>query len=542
MANFVWGAGGARMTPDEIAAERKVAQALMAQGMDYSPVQSWTQGAARVAQAMMGGLDYRMAGEAAKRNATADQELLAALLGGGGGAPAAQAPAAGPAAPSGVPMASTSGKVYANDELSPLDPPSGADRDMLVRTVLAEAGNQGQVGQQAVANVIRNRAVNGNFGGDTVPGVIQKPYQFEPHNTAGGRAKMAAIDPNSPAYAQAGQAVDAAYTGQDPTGGATHFYAPRTQAALGRSAPAWDNGRGVDIGDHRFFGGAGGPAVTAGMSPSDVSAQTRPGIPGSGPATAPAAAPAAAGMNPAIIQAITSPYASDGVRNIAKLMYQQQVKQADYDIQQRPDGTVIAVNKKNPSDMRVLDAPGAGAAAIQFEADKAAAVAKAKGEAEKAVGADTREKQEKQVANVVVQDIDRAVSLIDRSPFTTTGTVGPLMARIGGTDANNVRALVDTVKANAGFAELQKMRNNSPTGGALGNVSEREIAYLQATIGNMEQSQTAEQFKDNLQRVKNAYLDIIHGEGKGPDRAKLGFQQGAKPSGKTKSGVTWSVQ
>lgn len=41
--------------------------------------------------------------------------------------------------------------------------------------------------------------------------------------------------------------------GQDPTGGADHFYSPTLQAKLGRRAPAWDNGSGQDIGRHRFF-------------------------------------------------------------------------------------------------------------------------------------------------------------------------------------------------------------------------------------------------------------------------------------------------
>jgi flagellum-specific peptidoglycan hydrolase FlgJ len=35
--------------------KRRLAEAMMAQGMDYSPVKSWTQGAARIAQALVGG-------------------------------------------------------------------------------------------------------------------------------------------------------------------------------------------------------------------------------------------------------------------------------------------------------------------------------------------------------------------------------------------------------------------------------------------------------------------------------------------------------
>ncbi len=152
-------------------------------------------------------------------------------------------------------------RVYGNDEPSPLDPPSGRDRDLAIRTILAEAGNQGPTGMQAVGNVIRNRAVDGAYGGDTPSGVVTAPNQFEPWNTTSGRAKMASYDPNSPQYQQAGASLERAYAGDDPTGGARNFFAPKAQAALGRPVPAWGAQGGQDIGDHRFFGGVNDPAA-----------------------------------------------------------------------------------------------------------------------------------------------------------------------------------------------------------------------------------------------------------------------------------------
>jgi spore germination cell wall hydrolase CwlJ-like protein len=250
----------------DIALKRQFAALLMKQGMDTSPVQHWTQGAARLAQALVA---KKQMGELKEEGTKTRKTLADTLLGNGAAEPASPAAPAQPLSPT----SNTAGKVYANNEASPLDPPGGTERDMLARALLAEAGNQGPQGMQAVANVVRNRAVSGQFGGDTPSGVLQKPSQFEPFNTEQGRAKMAGMDPNSPQFQQALVAIDRAYTGDDPTKGATHFYAPKAQAALGRDAPKWDNGQGRDIGDHRFFGGAGGPQVTAGMSPTDVSAQ-----------------------------------------------------------------------------------------------------------------------------------------------------------------------------------------------------------------------------------------------------------------------------
>jgi hypothetical protein len=314
-----------------------MAEALMLQGMETTPLRHWSQGLARIAQAMAGGYELRRLDQAEKEREAKAVDLVRqhpALQGGATSAasPGIQRIASALAAPrttggwapeNGVLVNQTSDEDGARPQPSPLDPPGGADRDMLARTVLAEAGNQGPVGMQAVANVARNRTVSGNFGGETLPGVIQKPMQFEPWNTPQGRARMAAIDPNSPQYQQATQAIDRAYTGDDPTKGATHFYAPKAQAAMGRPAPAWDNGRGVDIGDHRFFGGAGSPPVMAGASPSDVSAQQRQ-------QQQPAAAPGTSGgMQPAMRDYINRLVANPSTRGYGMSLLQEHTKRQD---------------------------------------------------------------------------------------------------------------------------------------------------------------------------------------------------------------------
>jgi len=56
------------------------------------------------------------------------------------------------------------------------------------------------------------------------------------------------------------------------------------------------------------------------------------------------------------------------------------------------------------------------------------------------------------------------------------------------------------------------MRDASPTGGALGQVSERELAFLQSTIGNLEQSQSKEQLTYNLKRLKKIYSNMLEGK------------------------------
>ena len=92
-----------------------------------------------------------------------------------------------------------------------------------------------------------------------------------------------------------------------------------------------------------------------------------------------------------------------------------------------------------------------------------------------------------------------------------TGMAGAAMEDVPGTKAHDVSKLVDSLKANIGFDALNRMRANSPTGGALGQVSERELGFLQSTIASLEQSQGEEQFLENLGLVQNAFNRVIHG-------------------------------
>lgn len=79
-APFVWGSGGGELTEDQIAARRRAAAAMMKTATDTSPVQHWTQGAARVLQGVVGALMDRDADASQK---AADDTLISAATGGG---------------------------------------------------------------------------------------------------------------------------------------------------------------------------------------------------------------------------------------------------------------------------------------------------------------------------------------------------------------------------------------------------------------------------------------------------------------------------
>ncbi|MVB00048.1 hypothetical protein GN330_22615 [Nitratireductor sp. CAU 1489] len=182
-----------------------------------------------------------------------------------------------------------------------------------------------------------------------------------------------------------------------------------------------------------------------------------------------------------------------------------------------PQGFELFTNPETGSrSMRPI--PG-GPAAAEVDAKARAEEARRTGEVDR--------------GGLVTQEIDRALDLMDTGILPDTG-FGALLSGVPNTDAKAISKLLDTIRANIGFEELNRMRQQSPTGGALGQVTERELNFLQSVAGSLDQSQSADQLKFNLNRLWNTYMDTIHGEGRGPARRPLGGApqaDGAIPDG-----------
>ena len=84
----------------------------------------------------------------------------------------------------------------------------------------------------------------------------------------------------------------------------------------------------------------------------------------------------------------------------------------------------------------------------------------------------------------------------------TTGLAGAKLGDIAGTDAYDLKQTISTIQANVGFDKLQSMRQLSKTGGALGSVSEKELALLTGALGSLDTAQSQEQFLAQLDRVE----------------------------------------
>lgn len=101
---------------------------------------------------------------------------------------------------------------------------------------------------------------------------------------------------------------------------------------------------------------------------------------------------------------------------------------------------------------------------------------------------------------------DNVLGFIDKA----LKQIGPLstgfaanLSGIKGFQAHDLQATLDTIRGNVGFDRLQQMRNNSPTGGALGQVSEQENKLLQSVLGSLDQGQSADQLRQNLSTVRD---------------------------------------
>lgn len=146
--------------------------------------------------------------------------------------------------------------------------------------------------------------------------------------------------------------------------------------------------------------------------------------------------------------------------------------------------------------------PG-GPAALKAEEDKAAADAK---KAESDAKTDVQNQQASTSANIVLDDIGRAKKMAEG--WMATGAGAALTQNVPGTEAYNLREVVKTIRGNIGFDRIQQMRAASPTGGALGQVSNQEIDTLQSVLGSLELSQDHDQFMYNLNRLENLYKGI----------------------------------
>jgi hypothetical protein len=108
----------------------------------------------------------------------------------------------------------------------------------------------------------------------------------------------------------------------------------------------------------------------------------------------------------------------------------------------------------------------------------------------------------------------RVVSKVDaimpRINNWTAGVPGKAIASLPiNSEARDVAAEIESLTATIGFDELQKMRAASPTGGALGQISDAENKLLANVVASVRQDQSPPNLKKNLAIVRESAARIL---------------------------------
>lgn len=109
----------------------------------------------------------------------------------------------------------------------------------------------------------------------------------------------------------------------------------------------------------------------------------------------------------------------------------------------------------------------------------------------------------------VINAAEKAKGL-SKSGWFATGFLADTFKGIGGTSAANVDGQLDIIGGNTAFDRLQKMREESPTGGALGSITEKELALLQSTVASLKQGQSDEEFQAQMDIIIQRYRDALN--------------------------------
>lgn len=107
-------------------------------------------------------------------------------------------------------------------------------------------------------------------------------------------------------------------------------------------------------------------------------------------------------------------------------------------------------------------------------------------------------------ANANLQSLVDSIDDLLNDPNLSKGSgmSGAIMGRLPATKARDIKAKIDTIKSKTSLNALQELRDNSPTGGALGNMSDAEGKRLEDKVAALDTGQSDESFVDQLNKLK----------------------------------------
>ena len=137
----------------------------------------------------------------------------------------------------------------------------------------------------------------------------------------------------------------------------------------------------------------------------------------------------------------------------------------------------------------------------------------------------------------VVGQLDFIEEAVRGSPNLTTGLFGAALSKVPGTPAHDIHNSLNTIRSNIGFDRLRDMRAASQTGGALGQVSNKELTLLVDSLSPTSQTVSPDRFLEAMAIIRRIYerphrYDEFFGLGDGlfPDGSPVQEEQDASTS------------
>jgi len=120
---------------------------------------------------------------------------------------------------------------------------------------------------------------------------------------------------------------------------------------------------------------------------------------------------------------------------------------------------------------------------------------------------------------------DNVERIMGNAPWyaPAAGFMSSQFTAAGGTPATNLRAQLETIKGVMSISQLQSMRDASPTGAALGPVSDYENKMLAGTVASVNPDQSPELVLAGIRRIKAGMIVIAENDflkQAGGDKAK----------------------
>lgn len=125
-----------------------------------------------------------------------------------------------------------------------------------------------------------------------------------------------------------------------------------------------------------------------------------------------------------------------------------------------------------------------------------------------------RDRQQTIKMGTTLTNLQMNIDEIQNGGFPVTGPLGAISGMVPGTSASDWRVRNEQIVTEGALAEIQNMRDNSPTGGAVGQLTDSERKAIALAATGISNAQSAEEYVRAAENYRQVMLDTAYGAGK----------------------------